>query len=296
MRVFVTGGTGYIGSAVVQALRAAGHEVASLSRSTEKDQVARSLGAEPVRGNLADFSGLSGELERYDALVHLAQDYGLGPAADRRAFEALLAAARRAGGKRSVIYTSGVWVLGNVTTPTDESGSTNHPFAAVAWRPQHERDVLAAASREVAAAVIRPGIVWGEKRGLFASMLESAAKDGAATYVGSGEGRWCPIHRADLADLYRRVLESRAGGIFHGVDGTAPRVVQVAHSLSEAAGRKGAVRSVPVEEARKAYGPAADALAGDQVVVSKRGAEVGWVPRRPRFPEAAAAAWAEWKA
>jgi len=296
MRVFLTGGTGYIGSAVVAALRAAGHEVASLSRSAEKDQATRALGAEPVRGDLSDLSGLAAEFERYDGLVHLAQDYGLGPAADRRAIDALLGAARRAGGRRSVIYTSGVWVLGNVSTPADESGSTSHPFAAVAWRPQHERDVLAAGSRDLAVAVIRPGIVWGEKRGLLAPMLQAAEKEGAATYPGTGEGRWSPVHRADLADLYRRVLESHASGVFHGVDGTSPRLVQIARSLSEAAGKKGAVRSVPLEEVRKAFGPAADALAGDQVVVSKRGAEVGWVPRRPRFPEAAAAAWAEWRA
>jgi len=296
MRVFLTGGTGYIGSAVAKGLRAAGHEVATLSRSGEKDEVARSLGADPVRGDLADMGALAKALEAYDALVHLAQDYRLGPSADRGAIETLLGAARRAGGKRAVIYTSGIWVLGNVAQPTDESGATTHPFAAVAWRPQHERDALAAGSHELAVSVIRPGIVWGEKRGLFAPMLQSAQAEGAAAYVGPGEGRWSPIHRVDLAELYRRVLESHASGIFHGVDGTSAPLVQIARALSEAAGKKGAVRSVPIEEVRKRFGAAADALAGDQVVVSRRGAEVGWVPRRPRFPEAAAAAWAEWKA
>jgi len=295
MRVFLTGGTGYIGSAVVQALRSAGHEVASLSRSPGRDPVLASLGAQPVRGDLADLSHLSEELARYDALVHVAQDYGLGPAADRHAIETLLGAAGH-GGRRAVVYTSGVWVLGNVATPTDESGSTSHPFAVVAWRPQHETLVLAAGTRDLATAVIRPGLVWGEKRGLFAPMLQAAERDGASTYLGSGEGRWPPVHRADLADLYRRVLESRASGVFHGVDGTSPRAVDIARSLSEVAGRKGAVRSVPAEEARKSYGAAVDALIGDQVVVSSRAAEVGWVPRRPRFPEAAATAWAEWKA
>jgi len=294
MRVFLTGGTGYIGSAVLAALRARGHEVASLSRSPEQDATVRALRGTPVRGDLASLSSLGTSLEAYDALVHLAQDYKLGPAADRNAIETLLGAARRSGAPRSVVYTSGVWVLGETRGPTDEDGSTERPFPAVAWRPQLERDALGAATPELAVAVVRPGIVWGERRGLFQPMLDSAARE-AARYVGSGDGRWPPIHREDLADLYRRIAEGRARGIYHGVDGSSPRVADLARAIAEAAGKKGATRSVPLEEARKAYGAMADAIAGVQVVVSRRSAELGWAPRKPRFPEAAALAWAEWK-
>ncbi len=293
MRVFVTGGTGYVGSAVVKALVQGGHRVASLSRSPERDTALQALGAEPVRGSLPDLPRLAERLSEHDALVHMAMDYGLGPAADRAAMEALLGAARAAKAPRLVVYTSGVWVLGETSSPAGEDASTARPAAAVAWRPAHERLVLDAASGSLATAVVRPGIVWGEKRGLFIGFMESARKDGAAAHVGPGANCWPPVHREDLAALYRLVVERRARGVYHGVDGTAPRVAEIARALSEAAGAKGATRSIPIEEARKTMGPMADALAMDQVVAAPRSAELGWKARHPAFPEAAKAAFAE---
>jgi nucleoside-diphosphate-sugar epimerase len=289
VRVFVTGGTGYVGSAVVQALVQGGHRVAGLSRSPERDAALEALGAEPVRGSLPDLPRLAGRLAEHDALVHLAMDYGLGPPADRAAVEALLGTARAATATRLV-----VWVLGETATPAGEDASTARPAAAVAWRPAHERLVLDAASGSLATAVIRPGMVWGEKRGLFIGFMESARKDGAAAYVGAGGNRWPAVHREDVAALYRLVVERRSGGVHHAVDGAAPRVAEIARALSEAAGAKGATRSIPLEEARKTMGPMADALAQDQVVVAPRSAAIGWKPSRPRFPEAAKVAFQEW--
>jgi nucleoside-diphosphate-sugar epimerase len=294
VRVFVTGGTGYVGSAVVRALVQGGHRVASLSRSPDRDTVVEALGAEPVRGSLPDLPRLAGRLAEHDALVHVAMDYGLGPPADRAAVEALLGAARAAKAPRLVVYTSGVWVLGETSSPAGEDASTARPAAAVAWRPAHEKLVLDAASGSLATAVVRPGIVWGEKRGLFIGFMESARKGGAAAHVGPGTNRWPPVHREDLAALYRLLVERRARGVYHGVDGTAPRVAEMARALSEAAGAKGATRSVPLEEARKTMGPMADALATDQVVLAPRSAELGWKPSRPSFPEAAKVAFQEW--
>lgn len=294
MNVFVTGATGYVGSAVVRAFVARGHRVTGLSRSPEKDVALKALGADPLRGALPDLAGMTGKLTAYDVLVHAAMDYGLGPPADRVAVEALLGAARSARAPRVVVYTSGVWVLGETAAPAGEDASTAKPAAAVAWRPAHEKLVLDAASGSVATAVVRPGIVWGEKRGLLASFMESARKDGAAAHVGKGQNRWPPVHREDLAALYRLVVERRARGVYHGVDGTAPRLSEIARALSEAAGAKGATRSIPLEEARKTMGPMADALATDQVVVAPRSAELGWKPSRPTFPEAARMAFEEW--
>ena len=173
MRIFVTGATGYVGSAIVRALVLAGHEVAGLSRSPDKDaQVAR-LGAIPVRGALGALSSLVPNLGSYDGYVHAAADYGLGPAADREAIDALLAAARSSAREASVVYTSGVWVLGQTSQPTAEDAPLDHPAEAVAFRPAHERAVLAAEG-DVASAVVRPGIVFGEKRGLVSPWFEQA--------------------------------------------------------------------------------------------------------------------------
>jgi nucleoside-diphosphate-sugar epimerase len=295
MRVFVTGGTGYVGSAVVQALVRAGHEVSALSRSEDRDRALKILRATPVRGALGQLRPLAATIGEHDAVVHAAMDYGLGPPADAEAVDAMLDAARRAGRPFQVLYTSGVWVLGSSRSPASE-GSPTRPPDAVAWRPGHERRVLDAASGSIAVAVIRPGIVFGEKRGLLASWYQTAVQEGRAAFVGSGDQRWAFVHRADLAELYRLVVEKRAQGIFHGVDGASPKVAEAAAAASHAAGKGGAVRAIPVEEARKTMGPMADALAMDQVVASTRGAEVGWAPKHPPYVKDAPNAFREWRA
>ena len=294
MKVFVTGGTGYVGSAIVHALVRAGHEVTSTSRSEAGDRALAALGATPIRGGLGALAPLAGRIAEHDAAVHAAMDYRLGPPADAEAVGALLDGARQAGRPFSVAYTSGVWVLGSTATPASEAEPIVRPATAVAWRPPHEKRVLEAATDRIATAVIRPGTVFGEKRGLVSPWFESAVKEGRTSFVGSGDQRWAFVHRDDLAELYRAVLERRARGIFHCVDGASPTVAEAAAAASRAAGKGGAVRAIPVEEARKTMGPMADALAMDQVVVSTRGAEVGWAPRHPPFPKDAPEAFREW--
>jgi nucleoside-diphosphate-sugar epimerase len=295
MRVFVTGGTGYIGSAVVEALVRAGHDVSALSRSEERDAAVKALGATPVRGALGHLGPLAARIAEHDAAVHTAMDYGLGPAADDEAIGAMLEGAQSSGRPFAVVYTSGVWVLGSTATPAAEDAPTDRAAAAVAWRCDHERRVLDAKTDRIATAVVRPGIVYGEKRGLVAPWFETAVREGRAAFVGTGDQRWPLVHRGDLAELYRLLAERRASGIFHGVDGAAPTVAEAASAASHAAG-KGAIRAIPVEDARETMGPMADALAMDQVVVSARAVEVGWTPRHPPFVKDAPNAFREWSA
>jgi nucleoside-diphosphate-sugar epimerase len=295
MKVFVTGGTGYIGSAVVQALVRAGHEVSALSRSAERDDAVKALGATPVRGALGHLAALAARIGGHDAVMHAAVDYALGPPADGEAIEAILEGARTAGRPFGIVYTSGVWVLGATPTPASEGAPTDHPAAAVAWRPAHERRVLDAASDRIATAVVRPGLVFGEKRGLIVPWFKTAVEEGRAAFVGTGDQRWALVHRNDLAELYRLVIERRARGIFHGVDGASPTVAEAASAASAAAGKGGAVRAIPVEDARETMGPMADAFVMDQVVVSTRGVEVGWTPRHPPFVKDAPNAFREWR-
>jgi len=294
MKVFVTGGTGYVGGAVVQALVRAGHEVTATSRSEAGDRALKALGATPVRGALGQLAPLAGRIAEHDAAIHAAIDYGLGPPGDAEAISALLDGARQAGRAFAVLYTSGVWVLGQTATPASEAEPIVRPAAAVAWRPPHEKRVLEAATDRIVTAVIRPGIVFGEKRGLVVPWFASAVKEGRASFVGTGDQRWAFVHRDDLAELYRLVVERRARGVFHGVDGASPTVAEAAGAASRAAGKGGAVRAIPVEEARKTMGPMADALAMDQVVISARGVEVGWAPSHPPFVADAPSAFREW--
>src|SRR5262249_50845620 len=150
MRIFLTGATGYIGAAVLDALVRGGHDVTALGRNNEKARTVARRGAHPVLGNLEDPASFRGSVDAQDGYVHAAYDTrsGRGPAIEQAALETVIAAARRprtAGGstpgQRFIIYTSGVWVLGRTPEPAAEDAPIN-PIALSAFRPAHQHTVL----------------------------------------------------------------------------------------------------------------------------------------------------------
>lgn len=301
MRVFLTGGTGYIGRSVARALVRAGHEVSGVARDPKKAQE-REPRVRWVAGSLQDVAKWSGEARTADATVHMAADYMADfPGLDKGATVALLAAASEAKAPRTVVYTSGVWLLGITGDRAKDEGSPLEPAAAVVWRPGHEKLALAAGS-PVTGVVVRPGMVYGGSAGLYAPYFADAGK--GATYVGDGKNRWPGVHVDDLADLYLRVLElaptklaamPAADRVFHATDGVQERVAEIARAAAKAAGGKDP-QSFPIDAARKAMGPFADALSQDQVVASTRSESVlGWRPRVRGFVRNAAEMHAEWK-
>ncbi|MFP3938757.1 MAG: NAD-dependent epimerase/dehydratase family protein [Thermoanaerobaculia bacterium] len=298
MKVFITGGTGYIGSAVAAELLRAGHEVTGLTSSEAKVRDLERAGVQPVVGDLGDPGTWRREAARAEGLVHAAFDYGADDPVERDglAIDGLLSAATEGNSHRTFVYTSGVWVLGNTgDDPADETWEPAEPLDLVAWRPAHEQAVLDA-GRRVTPAVVRPGVVYGERRGLMVRFFQSAENEGASSYIGDGRNRMALIHRDDNARLYREILEKAASGMFHAVDGTPITMAEVAVEAGRAAGAPGEPRSVPLEEARQELGPVADALCLDQVVAARRSAEVlGWAPRYRSFREGAAPAYREWK-
>lgn len=298
MRVFVTGATGYVGSAIVDALLEEDHEVWGLTSSDGKTEELEALGVRPVVGGLDDPGSWRQAASRADALVHAAFDYGAEDPVelDALAIETLLSAAGEGRGPRYLAYTSGVWVLGNTgSREADESTEPDEPFELVAWRPDHEQVVLDASGR-VTPTVIRPGVLYGGGRGLIVPFFQSAVDEGAAVYPGEGANRMALVHKDDVGRLYRMALEQGAAGIFHAVDGTPMSMLDVARAASEAAGAGGKTRSVPLEEAREALGPVADALCLDQVVAARRSHDVlGWAPSYKSFRDGAEAAFQEWR-
>jgi nucleoside-diphosphate-sugar epimerase len=295
MRVFITGGAGYVGSAVTARLSAAGHGVLGLVRTDERAERLRRLGAEPVFGDIRDPDSFIRHAADCDAVVHLAQAQGADRAAvDAAAVEAFLEAGRRDTRLRAFVYTSVLFVLGDTG---DEPAAEAHaeappPFAAA--RAEIERRVLEGSSDSLVRAVIRPGMVYGGGAGGSVSELfRGSVEEGAATYVGEGRNRWSLVHREDAAELFRLVVERRASGYFHAVDGLPLTVREVAEAASRAAGAEGRTKSWDLEEARAALGSFADALCLDQVAGATRARALGWAPARPSFD--AATAFAEWE-
>jgi nucleoside-diphosphate-sugar epimerase len=297
MRVFVTGATGYIGSAIVLRLVKAGHEVTGLVRSTEKKSALEAAGGVAVLGDYKDVAPFAEAALACDAIVHAAMEYSPeGIAAGEKTLLTLACRGeRRAGGPAVIVYTSGVWVLGETSDAADEGASTDHPAPTVAWRVGQEKALLAANREGLAVSVIRPGMVYGRKGGFVAQWFAGAEETGAVSFVGDGTNRWSMVHVDDLAELYMRILERRGSGIFHGVDGTPSRVADLAKAASIAAGTDGKTLAVPVVTARAKMGPAADAVAMDQVVVTKRSRELGWRALHSSFEESAKAAYEEWR-
>jgi nucleoside-diphosphate-sugar epimerase len=297
MRVFVTGGSGYVGGAVVEELVRAGHAVTGLARSPAAAERLEELGAAAVQGDLAHPDAWARAATGSDAVVHLAQD---GAAGDRRAADrAVLRALVEAAGPslRSFVYTSNAFVLGDRGPGVlGEDDPLPGEAAWGAWRLEAEGDVLAAATGALATAVIRPGQVYGGDGGTLPLLWESAVDGGAAMQVGDGANRWSMVHRGDLARLYRRVMETGARGVFHGVDGHPLTVAELTRLASEAAGAGGRTQVLPLDDARRDWGGFADMLALDVGIVPVRSRALGWEPAYPSFTASAGAAFREWEA
>ena len=281
MQVFLTGATGYIGSAVADALRNAGYAAVGLARSEDQARALAVRGLGAHRGDLRDPASVAEGARNADAVIHCALPAAPDtPQVDRAAVEAILGALSQF--NRPFIYTSGCWVLGNTGDKIADEDAPLAPTPLVAWRPAVEQLVLSAARRGVQGVVLRPVIVYGRGGGLLTSFVQSAREHGAARIVGDGENRWSFVHVDDLADLYVRALGAVAGTLLFAAHGPAHRVREVAETASRAAGAGGKVETVPLAEVRKTIGPFADALALDQQISGERAMRLlGWHPQAP---------------
>jgi nucleoside-diphosphate-sugar epimerase len=279
MQVFVTGATGYIGTAVSDRLRAAGHNLTGLARSDAATERLRAAGIRPVRGDFSDPESLGAAAGVADGVISLATTYD--PAVDGPAIDAILEALT--GSDKPFVYTSGIWSHGDTGDTVVDETTPAKPAALVAWRQAVEDRVLKGAKRGIRTVVIRPAIVYGRAGGIPAGFVDSARKEGSARYVGTGQNRWPFVHVDDLADLYLLALEQApAGSLLLGVSGPSHPVRDVAAAASRGAGAGGRTTAWPLEEARKKLGPYADALVLDQQASGRRAQEMlGWKPRRP---------------
>jgi nucleoside-diphosphate-sugar epimerase len=286
MQVFVTGGTGTIGSAVVAELLASGHTVLALARSDTSAQALTDAGARVLRGQLADLDVLRTGAAQSDGVISLAfgSDYSTEEALARSIAEegAALAALGEelAGSDRPIVTVSGTpWVPGRAAAEADPL-PTDGP---VGGRGRSINALPALTSRGVRATSVRmPRTVHNYGKGGFAGLLtDRARRTGVAGYPGDGAQRWPAVHALDAAVLFRLALESApAGTAWHAVADEGDAVRDIAAVIGRRLGLP--VEAVPQE----GFGPFGSIFAMDQPASSARTREfLGWQPTHPSLLE-----------
>jgi nucleoside-diphosphate-sugar epimerase len=285
MRVFVTGATGFIGSAVVRELLDGGHQVVGLARSVQSAEALKAVGVTPHRGDLEDLDSLRAAAVDTDGVIHTAYDHSFVDFAaaalkDRRAIEAMAEA--MVGTHKPLLITSGV---GGLTQGRPATEADLGPPGA--GRVANEQLALSFVEQGVRSVVVRfPSSVHGRgDHGFVPILINVARQRGFSAYPGDGANRWAAVHRLDAAHLFCLALQRALPGVrLHGMgDGGIP-VKEIAEVIARHLGLP--VRSIAPEEAMDHFGFLGRFFAMDIPASSAatRG-WMGWYPAQPGLIE-----------
>jgi nucleoside-diphosphate-sugar epimerase len=313
MRVFVTGATGFIGSAVVKELLGAGHEVIGLTRSQDGAKRLTAAGAAPHWGRLEDLESLRSGAASADGVIHLAFIHGfsdaklstrLGVIARGLTGRGLMSSfmAAMIGTEMAAIETLGSTLAGSdrpfvITVGTmglrpgviaSENSAPDPASPGGARSMPSEKAAAAFASKGVRTSVVRlPPVVHDrEKQGLITRMIGIAQKKGGSAYVGDGHNRWPAVHRLDAARLFRLALEKgTAGARYHAIAEEGVPVRNIAELIGERLGLPVVPKSP--DEAAKHFGWLATFVSADNPTSSQLTQErLGWSPTQSAlFPD-----------
>jgi nucleoside-diphosphate-sugar epimerase len=282
MRIFVTGATGFIGSALVPELIRAGHQVLGLTRSEAGADALRVVGADVLHGNLQDLDSLRRGAGDSDGVVHLAFNHDFSQFQkncddDRTVIETIGAVLQ--GSKRPFVITSGTAIAnsGDGTPATEKSPTTS-------WNPRaaSEATTLELTKRGVNTSVVRlPQVHDTHKQGLVPYVTALAREKRVSAYVGDGANRWPAAHVSDVARLYRLALEkAEPGAIYHAVDEEGVSMKSIAETLGR--GLQVPVLSLTAGEAGAHFGWLANFLAHDLTASSAiTRQKLNWTPTGP---------------
>ena len=277
MKVFLTGATGYLGSAVLARLRDDGHEVTAHARSRESaarlpDKVT------PAVGDLSDAAWLADQLGQMDGVIHTASPNDETSAAvDTGFLDGALPAL--AGSDRPLVHTGGTWIHGSGSAVTEDTPPK--PPMIVAWRPAVVARVREAASQGIRTVVIGPANLYGDGGGIPALLAEGPTTDGpdAALLMVGGEQHFPNVHRTDIAALYTLALTAApAGSYLLGANADSPTMTELMQTASRARGLDGRTEPEAVERSRERLGLLADAILLDAQIDCAAARRLGWTP------------------